>query len=248
MKLFHTLPIAAILVCQTGLGQSARDIVQKAHDRMYGENSYAEMEMKVIRPAWDRTIRFKSWSKGTEFSMALITDPAKEEGKTFLKRHDEMWSWRPAINRMIKLPPSMMSQGWMGSDYTNDDLINEASVIEDYTHELIGKDTIGSFVCHKIELTPAKEAAVVWGKIHMWISKENHYELKTQFYDEDEELIKTHLASDVQLMDDRRIPTQFEIIPEKEEDQRTVVRIEDMDFDISLSESFFSQQNMKRVR
>jgi outer membrane lipoprotein-sorting protein len=238
----------SFMASQIGQGQNARHIVQKAYDKMRGEESYAEMEMQVIRPAWDRTICFKTWSMGTEYSLALITSPAKENGKTFLKRHDEMWSWRPAINRMIKLPPSMMSQGWMGSDYTNDDLINEGSIIDDYKHEIIGNDSVDGYECHKIRLTPTEEAAVVWGKIHMWVSKKHHYELKTQFYDEDEELIKTHLASNIKSMDDRSIPTKLEIIPEKEEGQRTVVNIEDIDFNVQLGESFFSQQNMRRVR
>jgi hypothetical protein len=101
------------------------------------------MAMKIIRPTWKRTIEFKNWSFGREFALTLITSPAKEAGQTFLKRGPEMWSWNPSISRLVKLPPSMMSQGWMGSDYTNDDILKESSVVKDYTHEIVGEENIG---------------------------------------------------------------------------------------------------------
>jgi outer membrane lipoprotein-sorting protein len=240
--------VLILITCLTTAAQDAKSIVQKAYDKMQGESSYAEMEMKVIRPSWDRTIRFKSWTKGTKYSLTLITYPAKEKGKTFLKRGNEMWNYSPTINRMIKLPPSMMSQGWMGSDYTNDDMMNEASVIIDYHHKLLGTETIDGYTCYKIELKPKEEAAVVWGKIMMWISKEDYYELKTLFYDEDEDLIKTHRASEIKFMYDRKIPSKFEIIPKDEEKQKTEVYIKEIKFDIQLNDDFFSQQNMKKIR
>ncbi len=241
---------AAVILC-TALplrGQDATEIVNRSYDQMRGETSYAKMEMNIIRPTWERTIRFKSWARGTEYSLALITHPAREEGKTFLKRGTEMWSWRPAINRMIKLPPSMMSQGWMGSDYTNDDLINEASIVDDYQHRLLGEDTVRGYACYRVELTPTPDAPVVWGRIVMWIDQEEYYELRARYFDEDDALVKTHRSSEVKEFDDRMIPSRFEIIPADESGQRTVVRILEMDFGIQLDDSFFSQQNMKRVR
>jgi hypothetical protein len=106
--------------------QNATEIVKKANDKIHGENSgISEMNMKVIRPTWERTISFKSCSKGTENEMVLITAPAKEKGQSFLKLDREIWNWNPVISRMIKLPPSSLSQGWMGSDFTNDDLLNQ---------------------------------------------------------------------------------------------------------------------------
>jgi len=248
MKSAFPFCILLVMLVQTVMGQNAKEIVESAYDKMRGENSYSRMEMKIIRPSWERTIRFKTWTKGTEYSLALITAPAREEGKTYLKRGDEMWSWSPSINRMIKLPPSMMSQGWMGSDYTNDDLINEASIVDEYTHEMAGEDTIRNMACYKIRLTPTEEAAVVWGEIMMWISKKGNYEMKALYYDEDDDLVKTHLSYEIKTLGDRRIPSKFEIIPEEEKNKRTVVEIKEMDFDVQFNEKFFSQQNMKRVR
>ena len=228
--------------------QDAKEIVRKADEKTRGETSKSEMEMKVIRPTWDRTVKFKSWSKGYDYSLTLITAPAKEKGQAFLMRENEMWTWNPTINRMIKMPPSMMSQGWMGSDYTNDDILKESSVVVDYDHTLLGEETVAGELCYKIALSPKEAAAVVWGKVIMWISKKEYFEMKAEFYDEFDDLVKTHKASDIQTMDGRKIPTKIEIIPEDKDDQKTVVIIESIDFNIPLEDSFFSQQNMKRIR
>ncbi|MBC8459572.1 MAG: outer membrane lipoprotein-sorting protein [Bacteroidales bacterium] len=228
--------------------QDATEIIKKANDKMEGVSSEIEMVMTVVRPTWERTVSFKSWAKGRDYSLTLITAPPKESGQSFLKLNNDMWSWNPTINRIIKLPPSMMSQGWMGSDYTNDDILKEASIVVDYHHKIIGTERLSGFDCYKIQLDPKEEAAVVWGKILMWISKEEYYQLRIEYYDEDGYLVKTHLLSDIKFMYDRKIPTHFEIIPEDKPNQKTLVDIQRVKFDIKIPESFFSQQNMKTVK
>ncbi len=228
--------------------QDPTEIVREADKKMKGEKtSKSTMNMKIIRPTWERSISFKSWIKGQEYSLTLVTAPPKEEGQTFLKRGNELWHWNPQISRMIKLPPSMMSQGWMGSDYTNDDILKESSVVVDYNHQLEGAETVNGYSCYKITLTPKEDAAVVWGKIIMWISKEEYLQLKNKYYDEGDYLVKTEIADNVKKMDDRTIPTQFEIIPADEKGHKTVVTIENIEFNVPIPESFFSQQNMKRI-
>lgn len=229
--------------------QDATEIIKKADDKMQGEEtSYSRMTMKIIRPTWERNITFKSWTKGREHSLALITSPPRENGQTFLKRENEMWNWNPTINRLIKLPPSMMSQGWMGSDFTNDDLLKESSIVVDYTHKITGSETIDGWDCFIIELTPHEDAAVVWGKIIKWISKEEYLQLRSEYYDEDDYLVKTETAYDIKTMDERLIPTRFELIPEEEEGHKTVVMLDEVQFNKPIDDSFFSQQNMKKVR
>jgi len=238
-----------IIISPPTTGQDAREFIKRADEKLQGEeSSYTVMTMKIIRPTWDRTIVFKSWTKGRDYSLALITSPPKEKGQTFLKRENEMWNWNPTINRLIKLPPSMMSQGWMGSDFSNDDLLKESSIVVDYIHKIIGDEVIDDWDCHIIELTPLEDAAVVWGKIIKWISKEEFLQMKSEYYDEDDYLIKTELAHDVQTMDGRLIPTKFELIPEDEEGNKTVVTMDEVTFNEPISDGFFSQQNMKRVR
>ena len=230
-------------------GQDAREIIKKADEKMQGEKtSQSTMTMTIVRPTWQREVTFKSWTKGRDYSLALVTAPAKEAGQTFLKRKTEMWNWNPTINRLIKLPPSMMSQGWMGSDFSNDDLLKESSIVVDYTHTIIGKEEIDGWDCYKIELIPLEDAAVVWGKIFKWIAREEFLQMKTEYYDEDDYLIKTELAYDMKTMGGRLIPSKFELIPEEEEGHKTVVVMDDIKFNEPLPDSFFSQQNMKRVR
>jgi outer membrane lipoprotein-sorting protein len=213
-----------------------------------GDYVTQEMTMTIVRPTWERNISMKSWGRGTEYSMVFITAPAKEKGQVFLKRQKEMWNWVPSIDRMIKLPPSMMMQSWMGSDFTNDDLIRESSVVLDYEHSIVGEEKIQDRMCYKIQLIPKPEAAVVWGKIYLWISKEDYLQLKIEFFDEDEYLVSTQLLSNIKEMGGREIPSRLEMIPADEEGKKTIIEITSADYETEVKESFFSQQNMKRIR
>ena len=244
-----TTTIFLLLLMVGGIlrAQDATQIVQQAEEKMRGESSRGEMQMKIIRPSWERTISFETWGKGTEYSMTLVTAPAKEEGQIFLKRENELWQYDPTINRMIKLPPSMMSQGWMGSDFSNDDILKESSLSKDYNHKILTEESIDGTEVYKIELMPKEDAAVVWGKIIKWISKDEYLQLKSEYYDVDDYLIKTETASDIKTMGGRVIPSYFEIIPADEEGNKTVLIMEEMEFDIDIDNRFFSQQNMKQL-
>ncbi len=226
---------------------TATEIITKANDLMRGKSSYSEVTMHIVRPKWERTLSFKAWAMGTKYSLIYITSPAKEKGQVFLKRDKEMWNWIPSIGRTIKIPPSMMMQSWMGSDMTNDDLVKESSIVEDYNHTLTGTETLDGYECYKIELTPKEEAAVVWGKIYTWITKKGFLTLKNEFYDEDDFLINTEKLSKIKNVGDRTIPTFFEMIPADKPGNKTTMEFTYIKFNIPLQESFFSLQNMKRV-
>lgn len=228
--------------------QDIKEIIRQSDEKFRGTSSEGELTMIIQRPSWSREVSMKNWSLGTEYSLIYITAPAKEKGQVFLKRDKEMWNWVPNIERMIKIPPSMMMQSWMGSDFTNDDLVRESSIVEDYTHKLIGEEKINGYDCYKAELIPLDDAPVVWGKIIMWISKEDYYWLKAEYYDEDGILVNTENLSEIKQMDDRKIPTRMEMIPADEEGNKTIIIFNNMKFNIKLNESFFSQQNMKRIR
>ena len=131
-------------------GQDAREIVEKMDKNMRGDYSTQEMTMTIVRPTWERSVSMKGWSRGQQYSMILITAPAKEKGQAFLKRDKEMWNWVPSIDRMIKIPPSMMMQSWMGSDFTNDDLVKESSILDDFSHKIVGEETLQDSECYKI--------------------------------------------------------------------------------------------------
>jgi outer membrane lipoprotein-sorting protein len=228
---------------------TATDIVRKADEKFNGEkSSIMVMSMTIIRPTWQRTVEFKNWSLGRDYALTLITQPAKDIGQTFLKRGNEMWSWNPSINRLIKLPPSMMSQGWMGSDYTNDDILKESSVVIDYTHEITGEENIMGRDCYKIKMVAKEDAAVIWGHQIRWIDKKDFLVLKAELFDEDGVLVRTETGADIRMMDGRVIPSRLELLPSEDPGNKTVVVIKEIKFNIPIQESFFSQQNMKNIR
>lgn len=142
----------------------------------------------------------------------------------------------------------MMMQSWMGSDLTNDDLIKESSITRDYTHKIVGEEELQEYICWKIELSPKEDAPVVWGKIISWISKEKYFSLKNEYYDEDGYLVNVETLSNIKNVGNRTIPTRFEVVPIEKEGQKTIMEFKYIEFNINIEESFFSIQNMKRVR
>lgn len=225
-----------------------KEIVRKSDEKFRGTSSTGSFSMTIERPTWSRTISMKSWSLGTDYSLIYVTAPAKEKGQVFLKRKNEMWNWVPSIERLVKIPPSMMMQSWMGSDFTNDDLVRESSIVKDYTHKLLGEENVDNYHCYKVELIPFEDAPVVWGKVLMWVSKKDFLWLKAEFYDEDGVLVNTEILSDIKKMDDRVIPTRMEMIPADKKGQKTIMIFENTDFDVPLKEDFFSIQNMKKIK
>jgi outer membrane lipoprotein-sorting protein len=229
---------------------TATEIVQRAQDKANGLSSQGTMKMTIVRPGWSREVTMKSWSLGTDFYMIYITSPARDAGQVFLKRYNDMWNWMPSINRMIKIPPSMMGQSWMGSDFTNDDLVKMNSMVNDYEHTIVGNETVEGYDCYIIQFIPKPDAAVVWGKILFWISKDDYYELKAEYYDEDNNLVNVMTASDIKFMGDRSLPSKMVMIPKDTDKQGNETQLEmtDMKFNVNLTEDFFSQQNMKTIR
>jgi len=238
----------SVIFSVSAFGQTAKEIIDKANQKMQGESNTAEMEMKIVRPSWTREITMKSWTRGTKYSLVLILSPARDKGAAFLKREKELWNWQPTIDRVIKMPPSMMLQSWMGSDFTNDDLVKESSVVEDYTHEIIKDTTMNGYEAWKINLIPKEDAPVVWGKIEAYIDKSDYLQLLFKYYDEDGYLINTMVLSDVKDLGGRMIPSKMEMIPAEHPDQKTVIIYKAMEFNTDIPEAFFSIQSMKRVR
>ena len=244
------LTLLLVLMAVSTMAQDIdiKEIVRKSDEKFRGTSSTGTFSMTIQRPTWSRTISMKSWALGTEYSLIYVTAPAKEKGQVFLKRGNEMWNWVPTIERMVKVPPSMMMQSWMGSDFTNDDLVRESSIVKDYTHKLLGEEKVDNYPCYKVELIPLENAPVVWGKVLMWVSKQDFLWLKAEFYDEDGVLVNTEILSDVKKMDDRVIPTRMEMIPADKKGQKTIMIFEDTKFNVPLKEDFFSIQNMKKLK
>ena len=248
MRIKIALVSACLILFGTLSSQDPTEIIQKSLDLVTGKSNHAEMSMTIVRPSWQREIGIKSWSYETDYSLVLITSPARDAGAVFLKREKELWNWQPNIERTIKMPPSMMLQSWMGSDFTNDDLVRQSSIVNDYTHTLLGEETIEGYPCYMIQMDPRPDAPVVWGKVIAWIDKENYMTMKNEFFDEDEYLVNTMYGRQVKMMDDRLMPSILEVVPADTPDQKTIIEYQSMDFDIDIEPSYFSIQNMKRVK
>ena len=246
LKLFLILSIFAGSF--SSYGQTASEIIKKAEDKMRSGTAYAEMTITTVRPKWSREMQMKFWAKGSDFSIVLVTAPAKEKGTVFLKRYKQAWNWMPSIERTIKLPPSMMGQSWMGTDFTNDDLVQESSNKTDYTHKLVKDTTINGLDCWKIELTPTEDAAVVWGKVYAFIDKTDYVQVRTEMYDEDGFLVNTMISYDIKEMGGKRIATKMEMIPADKEGHKTIMEYTAFKFDEPISDNFFTVQNMKRLK
>lgn len=202
-----------LLFTSLSYAESAFDIVQKSDQAMRGKSSYSEATMEIVRPDWTRSMTMKSWTKGTELSLVLVTAPAKDKGSASLKRHREMWNWVPSIERIIKIAPSMLSQSWMGSDFTNDDLINQSSIVVDYQHALLGNDSFEGDKVWVIEAMAKPDAPVVWNKVTLWISQSTYLQRKVEFYDEFDERVNVLTTYDVKELGGRKIATRMEMKP-----------------------------------
>lgn len=246
--MIKNLLIIMCLVFTSIQAQTAKEIITKVSDKMQGKSSYIEMKVTVERPKWTREMTLKSWSKGDDLGVSVVTSPAKEKGTVFLIRDKEVWNFLPSIDRTIKMPPSMMMQNWMGTDLTNDDLVKQTSLIDDYTQNIVGEEMLEGRKCWKIELIPSEEAAVVWGKIYTWVDQKDYMQLKTEFFDEDEYLVNTMLASNIKQFGDKTLPSKITVIPADDEGNKTIIEYDVWKFDLAIDEQIFTTNYMKRIK
>ncbi|MCH8569669.1 MAG: outer membrane lipoprotein-sorting protein [Balneolales bacterium] len=227
--------------------ENAREIISKMNDTMRGESSYSEMSMTIERPRYTREVSMRSWAQGTDYSMILITAPSRDAGTTFLKRKNEIWNYVPNVDRTIKMPPSMMSQSWMGSDFTNDDLVNETSIVDDFNHSILREETYDGRESWVIEMIPHEEAAVVWGKVLVWVCKEDFIQLRVESYDQSGDLAQTMKLDRIKNLGGRMLPSRMIMTP-ADKDQKTTLEYKTLEFGITEGEDFFTQRNMQRIR
>jgi outer membrane lipoprotein-sorting protein len=250
MKYFRVIMLLLFLTI-TGTGSFAQDpadIIRRMEDNMRGDASYTEMTMEVVRPRYTREISMRSWTLGDDYALINITAPARDAGTGFLKRGRDIWNYVPNIDRTIKMPPSMMSQSWMGSDFTNDDLVQGTSRVDDFTHELKGTETVDGRECYIIEMIPHPEAPIVYEKVIAWVIADLFLPAKIENYDEHDELVSTINFKEIKTLGGRQVPTVIEMIPEDKRGHRTVMITHDADYGIDISQGFFSIENLTRRR
>lgn len=245
------LIFAAILAITPELraqNEDPKEILQKVEDNMRGDASYTELTMLMERPRSKREISMKSWSLGEGYALILVTAPARDKGTAYLKRGKEIWNYFPGIDRTLKMPPSMMSQSWMGSDFTNDDLVRGTSTVDDYTHKILRSEKIGDLDCYVLELIPKPDAPIVYDKVIYWVSKTYYLPVKVENFDEFGELASTLHFRDIRNMGGRNIPAIMEMIPATKNGHKTMITTLKADYKINLNENWFTLQNLTNVK
>lgn len=219
-------------------------IIKKVEDNINGKTADLTITMTVHTKRSKRIMQMQSLSIENDKSFIKILYPKKDYGITFLKVENKMWQYVPRIERIIKIPSSMMMQSWMGSDFSNDDLVRESSIVDDYNNKLLFQDE-KSF---KIELLPKEDAAVVWGRVVMNISKEYYLPVSVEYYDEDDILVRVLEYKDIKKFKDRFYPTYWELTPKTEEkkNHKTVMKIDHAVFDEDIEQSYFTKRALKR--
>jgi len=243
-----TASVLLLLMANVAFSQTADEIIKTADAKFRGKSSYAEMTISIVRPKWSKEMKMKAWSEGSDYSVSVITSPAKEKGIVFLMRKKEVWNYLPKIDRTVKFPPSMMLQNWMGTDLTNDDLVKQSSIVTDYDKKIIGEEEKNGYRCWKIELIPKPNAAVVWAKILIWVDQKEYMQMQTDFYDEDQFLVNQMIGSDVKTFDGKVLPSKLTVNPVDKTGQYTVITYDQWKFDLEVPEEYFTTNYMKRMR
>ena len=228
--------------------ETPREIIDRVDRILRGESSHGFATMEVVTENWERSMTMELWSLGTEFSLARITAPRKEAGTATLKAGDDIWNYLPRVDRTIKIPASLMMGSWMGSHFTNDDIVKESRLIEDYDIGITFEGRRGDADVWEFVLTPLPEAPVVWGRILYEVRKDDLMPTWARYYDEDGNLIRTLTFSEYRMMGGRKVPALMVMVPEDKPTEKTVVRYSELEFDVDLDERFFSLRTLQSAR
>ncbi|MEW5916762.1 MAG: outer membrane lipoprotein-sorting protein [Gemmatimonadota bacterium] len=225
---------------------TGHEIVERVESLLWGKTLQADLEMTVTAPRWQRTVSMRAWIERPRRSFIRILAPAKEAGIGSLRIGAEMWNYLPTIERTIKIPPSMMLQPWMGSDFTNDDLVKESSLVNDYEHRVLGVDTMSGVDVYVVEAVPKPDAAVVWGRIVLRARKADFVPLSQEFYDERGEQVRVMTYSEVRLLGGRVMPTKWEMRPNAKPRHWTTIVLKRAVFDAPIESDIFTQRNLQK--
>ncbi len=224
----------------------ATDIIRRGETRMRGRTVQSLMVMKISRPDFTRELKLRAWTSGDQRALVEILEPVKETGIASLRVGDQMWNYLPKSDQTVRVPPSMMLQSWMGSDFTNDDLVKASSLVRDYRHRIVSqaKGPPGSVL---VLCVPKPGAPVVWGKILHWARKGDNLPLRQEFYDETGKLVRTMIFSAFKKVDDRVVPTRIRVTRADAPNETTVVEYKKMLYDRTLPNSLFNRNLLRQI-
>jgi len=250
-KKFIRISWLALLLfpCQT-LAADAPDadtLVEDSFKYMRGNASIATVIMTIHRPDWERKMTIKAWTRGKKYSLFYIQSPPKDHGNGTLKKSREMWMYNPKVNRVIKVPPSMMSQSWMGSDFSNNDLAKSDSFVNDYIHSIVGTETHEGQKVYVIKSMPKPDAPVIWG-MQMLKIREDLIWLSQEFFDEDFKSVKRMTTLEIQMMGGKLYPKEWRMRETDQEDRYTQLTYSSLTFKSELPDSLFTLTSLRKAR
>jgi len=246
------LPLLPLLllappVLATDTERDATQVVRDAIDHWRGLTSYTEMTMVIHRPDWERSMTMQAWTKGDEQSLVRVMEPKKDRGNGTLTDENSMWTFSPKINRVIKVPSSMMGQSWMGSDFSNKDIARADDIIDQYDHTIESVETIDEIPVYTIKSIPHEDAAVVWGSEVLRI-RDDHVVLEHAFYDQDGELVKTLKSLEIGEMGGRTIAMRQRMTKTDDPDEWTEIAVNAVEYELELKDSVFTLSNLRNPR
>jgi outer membrane lipoprotein-sorting protein len=226
---------------------NVKDIVKKIDELYRSKTSYAKIEMQIETPNWKRSLNMEAWTMEKDKAFILINSPKKEQGIATLRIKNEMWNYLPNTDKVMKIPPSMMMGSWMGSDFTNDDLVHEFSMVEDYDYIIINPEVPQPDLIY-IEFTPKEKLPVVWGKVIVAVRKSDFIPVWQKYCDEKGNLMRQMNFKDIKVFSGRKIPSIMEMIPQNKEGHKTVIKYLDAVFDSKLDDNIFTLRNLQKKR
>ena len=247
----HLTTVAVLLIaCGTCLAESptdAKDIVRAAVDHWRGLSSYTVMSMVIHRPDWERSMTMQAWTKGDKKSLVRVIEPKKDRGNGTLTDDNNMWTFSPKVNRVIKIPSSMMGQSWMGSDFSNKDVARADDIIDQYDHTLLDTYDADGMTVYEIRAVPHEQAAVVWGREELLI-RDDHVVLEHRFYDQDGELVKALKTLEIEEMGGRTIASRQRMARADAPEEWTEIAVNSVEYEIDIRDSVFTLSNLRNPR
>jgi len=244
--------LVAFILCLFSLSalsatQKPRDLIIQAMNHWRGQTSYSEITMTIHRPDWERSMSMTSWTKGDKTTLVRVTRPKKDAGNGTLTKDNNMWTFSPKINRIIKVPSSMMNQSWMGSDFSNKDISKSTDIVDQYDHSLLETHEENGHRVYVIQSIPHEDAAIVWGR-EILIIRDDYVLLEQQFWDQDGILVKTMKAREIKNMGGRTVASIVRMRKQETADEWTEMSVQDIQFDIDIDGSLFTLSNLRNPR
>ena len=250
LSLWLTITLMSPHLVLAQMDEPVHDVetIVKKIDQLYrSDTSRAEIEMQISTPHWERTLTMTVWTKGMDKTFIRIIAPKKEQGVATLRIGNEMWNYLPKTNKVMKIPPSMMMGSWMGSDFTNDDLVRESSMLNDYTYQLIEPEDADPDQVY-IQLTPKEDSPIVWGVIVAAVRSDDYIPVWQHFYDEQGKLMRVLNFKEIKTFDGKTAPSVMEMLPQNKKGHKTVVRFLNATFDSAIDDKIFTRRNLQKRR